>query len=480
MTDLGTQTAQAALTLGTVNVDRALEVAETSLTLVVGQTVSCRALGGDPHTALLGGGNSSKPLWAGAVHLLVDDVAESVGSAGSLLLAGVDTLEVDADLVTGAVLVVSAPDTAHPVAAHLAGWALLAGDAGDEAHLLAALLPHQAVRLAPAGEPAGPALAGGAALAVAVSPAALAVSDAGPLVQGAGDEALQALTDGLSVPDVALGVWTAGIKADVLAAPADTETFVRAVTVSSWAASLGETASLVGVSHLTLRTETAEPCGCGPAAGGAVAGLAAAGVQGGAAALGYRVRSGPGRAGTLRSLLLRQADSVHPTGVLAADVHAGEAQPVAELAGRTVRVGQTADSPAANHGVGGVSLELARGAGAAGGVVLGDADSLGTAGDGGAGGDTFLQRGAAHLFLPALGVRLALVLGDESTASPVPGVSSVALETDTGALVVAGPALRVRRAGEQLADWSAAENSQGVRLTHLVRTTLGISPAGGY
>ena len=37
--DLGAQAAQAALTLGTVNIDRALEVAQTSLALVASQTL---------------------------------------------------------------------------------------------------------------------------------------------------------------------------------------------------------------------------------------------------------------------------------------------------------------------------------------------------------------------------------------------------------------------------------------------------------
>ena len=97
--DLGTQSSQTSLSLGTVHIDPALQVAQTSLALVISQTFSSRTLGRDPHTALLGRGNSSEPLWTGAVHLLVDDVAESIGATGSLLLAGVDTLEVDADLV---------------------------------------------------------------------------------------------------------------------------------------------------------------------------------------------------------------------------------------------------------------------------------------------------------------------------------------------------------------------------------------------
>ena len=113
-------------------------------------------------------------------------------------------------------------------------------------------------------------------------------------------------------------------------------------------------------------------------------------------------------------------------------------------------------------------------------MVLSDTDSLGTTGDGGAGRDTFVERRAADLLLTTLSIRLTLVLGDENTASTVPGVSSVSFIAQTGALVVAGPALRVGRTGEQLADWSAAENSQGVRLTHLVWAALRVSPAGGH
>ena len=90
-----------------------------------------------------------------------------------------------------------------------------------------------------------------------------------------------------------------------------------------------------------------------------MAGLAAAGIQSGAAALWYRIRSGPWWTGTLGSLVLRQTDSVDTTGVLGADIHTGEAQAVTELAGRTVGVGEAAHSSAANHGVGGISFELA-------------------------------------------------------------------------------------------------------------------------
>ena len=265
MTDLGAQSLQTSLALGTVNIDPALEVAQSSLALVVGQTLSSGTLGRDPHTALLGRGHASEPQRAGAVDLLVDDLTQSVGATGALLLAGVDTLEVDADFVRWTVLVVSAAHTADSVAADLAGGTLLAGDAGDHTHVVAALLAHQAVRGASAGEPAGARLAGAATHTVGVSLAALAVPDAGPLVQRAGDEAGQTLALRLSVPDVALRVWSTGIITNVLTATTHANTFIRAVTIPTGAASLRETPSLVWVAHLTLWTQTTEPGCCGSA-----------------------------------------------------------------------------------------------------------------------------------------------------------------------------------------------------------------------
>ena len=208
--------------------------------------------------------------------------------------------------------------------------------------------------------------------------------------------------------------------------------------------------------------------------------IVTAGVKCGAPRLWDGVRLGPRRTGALRPLVLWQTDGVNSTGVRSADVHTGEAQSVAELGGGTVDVGEAADSSAAHHGVSGVSLELARGTAAPWRVVLGDTHGLGSAGDGGAGGDTFPQGGAAHLLLPALSVGLALVLGGESTAGPVPRVATVSLIADAGALVTAGTTLRVGRAAEQLADWSTAEHSEVVRLTHLVLATLGVCCAGGH
>ena len=52
--DLGTQSVQTSLSLGTVNIDLTLEVAQSSLALVLVQALPSGTLGGDPDTALLG------------------------------------------------------------------------------------------------------------------------------------------------------------------------------------------------------------------------------------------------------------------------------------------------------------------------------------------------------------------------------------------------------------------------------------------
>ena len=125
-------------------------------------------------------GHSCKPLRTPAVNILVGDAAQSIGTTGSLLLTRVDTLEVDADLVTGTVLIASAAHTAHTGAAHLGAGTLLTGDAGDHAHAVTALLPHQTIILTSAGVSALTSLTGAASSTVIVSSALLTVSDAGP------------------------------------------------------------------------------------------------------------------------------------------------------------------------------------------------------------------------------------------------------------------------------------------------------------
>ena len=205
-----------------------------------------------------------------------------------------------------------------------------------------------------------------------------------------------------------------------------------------------------------------------------------AGIDGGAANLGQRIWSGAWRTGTLGPLVLWQTDGIGATRVISADVHTLVAQSVTELGGWAVLIGQTTDCSAANHRVGGVSLELAWRTGASGGVVLGDTDSLRSTGDGGAGRDTLLQRSAAHLLLPTLGIIGALVLGGQVTSIPVLGVARVAFETVTESLVVAGSALGVWRTGEELADWSTAEDTEAVWFTHLVLAALVVIGTTGH
>lgn len=73
-----------------------------------------------------------------------------------------------------------------------------------------------------------------------------------------------------------------------------------------------------------------------------------------------------------------------------------------------------------------------------------------------------------------------MVLGDERAASPIVGVSCVAVEALAEALVVAGSALGVGRAGEELADWGATQYVQRVRPAHLVCAALCVSGTGRH
>ena len=166
---------------------------------------SCR----DSDTTLLGSWYASESFWTGAANIFPGDLAQGVRSTGSFLLAGVDTLEADANLIGGAVLVVPAAEGADTVAADLGAGALLAGDAGDHAHAVAALLAHQAVILTTTGVPTLSTLAGGATDTVTVSPATLAVSYAGSGIQRTRDKPLKTLTLSLAIIDGALGVGSA-------------------------------------------------------------------------------------------------------------------------------------------------------------------------------------------------------------------------------------------------------------------------------
>ena len=315
---------------------------------------------------------------------------------------------------------------------------------------------------------------------ISVGPTQLTVSDTRAGVQRTGDEAGQTLALSLSVLDAALGVGAARVIADVLTPATHTDALVGTVSVSTGATSLGETSGLVRVTHLALWAETAEASGSGPALGGSVTRIVAAGIDSGAGNLGQRVGPGAWGAGALGHLVLGETDGVGAAGVGCAHVHTLVAQSVAELGGRTVKVGQTAHSSAAQHRVSRVSFELARGTGAPGRVILSDAHSLGSTGDGVTGRDTLPLTLTAHLLLPALGVRLALVLGGQVAALPVLGVAAVSFKTVTEALMIAGTTLRVLRTREQLTHWGAAEHAHLVRLADLVLGAASVIGAAGH
>ena len=250
--DLHTDVRQALLSLSTFRVDAALPMAHAAPAGVLCWAGATGAAGGDPHTALLRGWHPSKPWWAGTLDILVENLAERIGAACTLLSTGVDTLEADADFIRGTVAVAPAADGADSVAADLAGGALLAGDAGDHTHALAALLSHKAVALTAAGDPALAGLAGGPSGAVTVAPASLAVSDTCAGVQGARDKTLQALALCISVGNGAFSVRSTSIKTLVLALAVDTETCCSGtVFVAMRAASLWEASTLIRVTHIT-------------------------------------------------------------------------------------------------------------------------------------------------------------------------------------------------------------------------------------
>ena len=126
VTHLGAQAVHAALTLGTVRVDLTLGMTQSSATPVTRGTLTIGTSGGEPHTPLLRPRHPGKPLGTRTLDILVVDLAEGVGSTGAVLLARVDALEVDADLVGGTVGIGPAAHAAHTGTAHLAGRALLA------------------------------------------------------------------------------------------------------------------------------------------------------------------------------------------------------------------------------------------------------------------------------------------------------------------------------------------------------------------
>ena len=211
-----------------------------------------------------------------------------------------------------------------------------------------------------------------------------------------------------------------------------------------------------------------------------MAGIIAAGIYRVATNLRQWVRPSTRGTGTLGHLVLWQTDSVGAAGVRSAHVHTFVAQSVTELGGRTVKVGETTDCSATQNWVCGISFELSRRTGAPRRVVLSDAHGLGSAGDGVTRRNTLPLTLAAHLLLPALGVRLTLVLGGEVAALPVLGVPAVAFKTVTEALMVAGPALGVLGTSEELTHRGAAEHAHLVRLADLVLAAARVIGAAGH
>jgi hypothetical protein len=112
-----------------------------------------------------------------------------------------------------------------------------------------------------------------------------------------------------------------------------------------------------------------------------------------------RVRSSPRWAGTLWTLVFRQAHCIPSAGVGCTYIHTVERESVTELGRWTVLICQAGNSLAALDGIGGVSFELARRTCALRRVILSDADSLWTTYDVIAGRDTFPQGLAANLLL---------------------------------------------------------------------------------
>ena len=148
---------------------------------------------------------------------------------------------------------------------------------------------------------------------------------------------------------------------------------------------------------MTSRTGTGVSSGCGGASGGGVARCLAACIHWSTSHLRQRVRSSPRWAGTLWTLIFRQANSIPSTGVGCTDIHTVEGESVTELGWWTVLICQTGNSLAALDRIRGVSFELARRTCALRRVILSNADGLWTAYDVVTGRNTFSQGLAANL-----------------------------------------------------------------------------------
>ena len=210
---------------------------------------------------------------------------------------------------------------------------------------------------------------------------------------------MQTLTLRSTVVNCALCIGSTGVIADVLALPVEAKTLLRAVLVSVGATTFREASCLVGVSNMSSGARAGMSGGSGGAAGRGVARCLVTRIHWSTSHLGQGVWPSTGGAGTLWTLVFRQADSVSSTGVRCTHIHTVEGESVTELGGWTILVCQTGNSLAALDWICGVSFELARRTRTLGRVILSNANCLWTTNDVVAGRDTFLQGLAANFLL---------------------------------------------------------------------------------
>jgi hypothetical protein len=103
-----------------------LPLAHVVLAFVTLGTFIVRTSSGDSHTSLLRSGYSGKAGGARAFDVTTDQRAFCIWTTCSILLARIDTLEIDAGLISGAVAVGSTPYLTDPGATDLTSRALLA------------------------------------------------------------------------------------------------------------------------------------------------------------------------------------------------------------------------------------------------------------------------------------------------------------------------------------------------------------------
>lgn len=96
--NLHTDRVQAFFSASAVCIDFTLEMTHFAPTFMQRWTLTLRASLWDPDAASLRGGDPSKPGGTGATNILTLHLAVGIWTACTLLLAGIDTLEVDADL----------------------------------------------------------------------------------------------------------------------------------------------------------------------------------------------------------------------------------------------------------------------------------------------------------------------------------------------------------------------------------------------